>query len=273
MKRSLVLMLSIFLIGYAATPGITAATAPKTTPARLESALLGNTVPRMNLCVATFNIKACSNGTKLNEVAAAIKESAADIVGLQEVDMVCKRSGLQDQPALLSHLTGLPYYYFSKAMDYSGGQYGTLILSRYKITQGKTIALTTAQGIEPRSMGFCEMDINDCKLNVLNTHLSCSTAEATHICLKSLAQNIQALGLESFILLGDFNTVKTVVAPYFPQASFAWEEELNTMAGCAIDQILFTKPFIAENVIVWDAIAKEVSDHNLVSCNIAFTAP
>src|SRR5205085_9000055 len=85
------------------------------------------------LHVLVYNIHAGKDAKgvdSLERVAALVKETAADVVLLQEVDRNTTRSGNVDQVATLTHLTGL-YGEFGKSLDYQGGDYGIAILSRW----------------------------------------------------------------------------------------------------------------------------------------------
>ena len=106
--------------------------------------------------VMSYNIHHGRNvhGTiDIQRIGAIIKKAKADLVGLQEVDSVCARSGQIDQMKELARLTGM-HYTFRKHFDYDGGSYGLGILSRYPIVKtydkripsypegsGKTLAL------------------------------------------------------------------------------------------------------------------------------------
>src|SRR5690348_4890030 len=86
------------------------------------------------ITVLTYNIHhgAGTDGKyDLSRVADVIKKSGADLVALQEVDKGTKRTK-DDQPAELEKLTGL-HAVFGNAMNYDGGEYGDLILSRYPV--------------------------------------------------------------------------------------------------------------------------------------------
>src|SRR5262245_18009288 len=88
---------------------------------------------RAPLRILTFNIRH-GEGTdgvfKLARVADVINAQAPDLVALQEVDRGTRRVEGADQPAELARLTGL-HGTFGKAMDYDGGEYGLVILSRW----------------------------------------------------------------------------------------------------------------------------------------------
>ncbi|MEC3880091.1 endonuclease/exonuclease/phosphatase family protein [Parapedobacter sp. 10938] len=70
---------------------------------------------------------------RLDSIALFIKASGADLIGLQEVDSVCRRSGNIDQMQRLASLTGM-HYAFVRHRAYDGGAYGQGVLSRYPIS-------------------------------------------------------------------------------------------------------------------------------------------
>ena len=96
------------------------------------------------LTVMSYNIHHGTNAAEkdyLVEMALLIKASKADLVGLQEVDSVCKRSGNVDQMKRLAELTGM-HYAFARHFAYDGGAYGNGILSRYPISDIKNHRIT-----------------------------------------------------------------------------------------------------------------------------------
>lgn len=89
----------------------------------------------LTLNIMSYNIHAgfdMFNKPSIPQIAQVIKQSGANIVALQEVDIFTKRNPF-DMPKNLSELTGMPYYSFEKTIDYQGGQYGICILSKYPI--------------------------------------------------------------------------------------------------------------------------------------------
>jgi endonuclease/exonuclease/phosphatase family metal-dependent hydrolase len=83
------------------------------------------------LRVMSYNIhigQDASGKDQLAELAKYIKASDADILGLQEVDSVCIRSGKVDQMAFLAQATGMHYAY-QRHFSFDGGSYGIGILS------------------------------------------------------------------------------------------------------------------------------------------------
>ncbi|ULT41286.1 endonuclease/exonuclease/phosphatase family protein [Niabella defluvii] len=77
----------------------------------------------------------------LEAVADAIKKERPDVVALQEVDINTGRSGKVNQAAQLALKTGLKSFYFAKAIDHDGGDYGVAILSKYPLSDMKTYRL------------------------------------------------------------------------------------------------------------------------------------
>ncbi len=83
-----------------------------------------------SLRVMTYNIRAADYG--LNKVIATLKKGEADIIALQEVDKLVRRTGRIDQPKTIARSLGMNYV-FRKHFSYQGGEFGLALLSRYKI--------------------------------------------------------------------------------------------------------------------------------------------
>lgn len=87
------------------------------------------------LRVMSYNIHHGADRNEINTLDSMgyfIKKMQPDIVGLQEVDSVCERSGKVDQMKRLAAITGM-HYAFVRHFPYQGGAYGVGILSRYPI--------------------------------------------------------------------------------------------------------------------------------------------
>ncbi|ADB40954.1 endonuclease/exonuclease/phosphatase family protein [Spirosoma linguale] len=91
-----------------------------------------------SLKVMTYNIHHCnppSAGSKIDveAIARVITAEKPDLVALQEVDVNTERSGKGlNQAKELARLTGMNFF-FSKAIDHQGGDYGVAVLSRFPI--------------------------------------------------------------------------------------------------------------------------------------------
>lgn len=167
--------------------------------------------------VLVFNIHAGKDAggvDNLERVAALVRETAADIVLLQEVDVRTQRSGGVDQPAVLESLTGRSAA-FGRTLDYQGGLYGIAVLSRWPIVRDTMLQLPVSppQGraggsYEPRGALIASIDAPGGQITVINTHLDASGAE--HYRLQELATLVAEAARregEPGVLLigGDFN--------------------------------------------------------------------
>ncbi|WP_192350107.1 endonuclease/exonuclease/phosphatase family protein [Algoriphagus sp. Y33] len=143
----------------------------------------------------------------LDAIAKVIKESEAEVVGLQEVDVFTSRSGSDLHMAKeLAELVGMPYFYFSKGIDYQGGEYGTAILSKYPLSDTKTVLLPAEEGTEQRTISLATVTLEEgVRFQFANTHLDFSSATNS----LSQAEKIGEYFSEEtspIILVGDFNS-------------------------------------------------------------------
>ena len=139
----------------------------------LASAQQPGAAPK-TLRVLTYNIhhgEGLDKKLDLPRIAAVIKSTNPDLVAIQEVDLNTKRTNNVDTPAELAKLTGL-HAYFAKAMDYQGGAYGQLLLSKHPLEGTKTHLLPPAeQGVEPRIMAEAHVKIGNTSIAFFGTHL------------------------------------------------------------------------------------------------------
>lgn len=169
-----------------------------------SAATTAEVTPALTLRVGSYNIKHGADASgSLSLIGNVIKDAELDIVGVQEVDYKTQRVDGADQPAQLAAAAGMKYYKFARAIDYKGGEYGTLILSRYPIKEFTVTQLET-KGKEGRSIGHAVIDVNGTLIDFFNTHLSyeeSSLRVAQFQVLKKLLSDC-----ETYILTGDFNT-------------------------------------------------------------------
>ena len=167
--------------------------------------------------VLVFNIHAGKDAggvDNLERVAALVRETAADIVLLQEVDVRTQRSGGIDQPAVLDSLTGHSAA-FGRTLDYQGGLYGIAVLSRWPIVRDTMFQLPVSppQGraggsYEPRGALMAVIETPAGPVTVLNTHLDASGEEHYRLqelgTLSSIARRLSAAD-GPLLVGGDFN--------------------------------------------------------------------
>lgn len=144
----------------------------------------------------------------LEAIAKVIKESGADLVGLQEVDVHTIRSGKSsNQAEVLGEMTGMNVF-FSKGIDYQGGEYGTAILSKYPILQEERYELPNLEGLksEPRTLAVVTVEIGGSPLKFANTHLDYTNAENNLLQVNKVLEIFEGEKLP-VIMVGDFNAV------------------------------------------------------------------
>lgn len=161
----------------------------------------------------TYNIhhgRGIDRKLDLNRIAEVIKESDADLIGLNEVDRCfSRRSGYIDQLSWLSeklnmhHAFGAAITFRSRMSDFYG-QYGNALLSRYPIVFQKNYLLYFFRGIfEDRALLEADVQIQDQTLKIYVTHLSLSPLRQNkqiEYMLKKLKETELPV-----IVCGDFN--------------------------------------------------------------------
>lgn len=159
--------------------------------------------------IMTFNTQHClgyiEKKIDYDLMAKVIRESGADVIGLNEMRGQGISEGYDDQTGLLSRLSGIGYSYFAKAIDVRGkpDPYGNALLSRIPIVTAERILIPDPPREEK---GYYE---TRCLLKaslengftVLVTHFGLVRAEQ-----ESAVQTVlQNLAPERCILMGDFN--------------------------------------------------------------------
>ncbi len=219
--------------------------------------------PKMTttLRIGSYNIKhGAEAGLDLSKLGDVIKSRGLDIVGLQEVDYKTTRSDGVDQPARLAEESGLPYYAFVPAINFQGGKYGTLILSKYPISSSEVIPLISWDK-EARALGHAVIDVNGRELDFFNTHLSYEDKALRKLQFAEVAE--RTAQCENFILTGDFNTAD------FSEFSVLNANLINRTgrnyptfdSGSAIDNIVYTGAFTET---ASGTVTESRSDHYLL---------
>lgn len=171
---------------------------PAATPA-------ANTLKVMTYNIHHANPPARPGTIDLEAIADVIKSQSPDLVALQELDVNTKRSGEIDEVKRLAKLTGM-YSFFSKGIDFEGGQYGVAILSKYKITATERFPLPFREGIkaEQRSLAVVTIEFSNKKQMIF---------ACTHLDLKEEHRMLQVAEINrvlgnrksDVVLAGDFN--------------------------------------------------------------------
>ncbi|MFT3749724.1 MAG: endonuclease/exonuclease/phosphatase family protein [Agriterribacter sp.] len=238
---------------------------------KIQSGVTGNNIIK----VMTYNVHHCNPPEKpdvidVDAIAAVIKREKADIVAVQEVDVNTGRSGKINQAEQLALKAGYPAFYFAKAMDYDGGQYGVLILSRHPLSDTKThlLPMSELQKGEPRVMASATVTLPGGK----SYRFGCTHMEAYNKASRALqAKEICRIAGEAvlpFIVAGDLNATEgsdaiNILDEYFTRTCYNcpptfWEDGETG----AIDFIAFKPQKETFNVLSHIVVQnKEASDH------------
>lgn len=92
--------------------------------------------PPPKLRFVTYNILAGDRGLK--GIIDTLDTAKADIIGLQEVDKLTRRSGKADQPAKLAKALGMNVF-FAPHFPYQGGEFGLALLSKHPIVKARAV--------------------------------------------------------------------------------------------------------------------------------------
>lgn len=163
--------------------------------------------------VMTYNIHHANPPARkgiidLDAIAVVLAAQNPDFIALQEVDVNTRRSGGVNEAAILAEKLKM-YVYFSKAIDYDGGDYGVAILSKYPMKDEMTYNLPQIPGIEtePRVLATAKITLpNGRKLLLGSTHLDSEKDQATRELQIAEIRKIVEHTANPFVLGGDLNT-------------------------------------------------------------------
>ncbi len=162
------------------------------------------------LKVMSYNIhigQDASNKDQLQNIADLIKSSKADIVGLQEVDSMCNRSGKIDQMKFLAEKTGM-YYTYARHFAFDGGAYGIGILSRYPLSDIKDhrIILTSdgKSDAATRALLTASIFLGSKKTTFATVHMDYRDSNSRVAQSEELVKLLGTMDMP-VILTGDFN--------------------------------------------------------------------
>jgi len=163
------------------------------------------------LKVLTYNIHHANPPSKPNlidlpAIANVIKESGAELVALQEIDVNTIRSGKGiNQAEELGRLTGM-HSFFVKGIDFEGGDYGIAILSKFPFLKTDSLRLPMQEGVggEPRVLAMITIEpTKGKKITFASTHLELKT-ENRILQSKYIVEKLSKLKTP-VILCGDLN--------------------------------------------------------------------
>ena len=167
------------------------------------------------LRIMSYNIRNCKGLDNIHDIqrtADVIRNSDADIIAIQEVDSVTRRSKGVDIADTLAILCKMHAYY-STAIEYDGGKYGVAILSRKKAIATYRAALPGRE--EKRTILIAEYP----ELTFACTHLSLN--EEDRMASLEIIDSIAKECKKPFIIAGDLND--NPQSPFIKELSRNWK--------------------------------------------------
>jgi endonuclease/exonuclease/phosphatase family metal-dependent hydrolase len=216
--------------------------------------------------VATWNIRA-GRTAPIEEIATEIRGMGADVIALQEVDVVARRTGWVDQPVALAN--ALRYHYaFAASIKWSEGDYGLAVLSRWPIVDVQRHRIDGAEAAEPRIVLEVSVCADGRVLRLFNHHAD-GRAASRERGLAILRRIVTPAVGSGIVVLGDFNDYAD--APAVRGLLEAGLTDLGAGADAGttdhgrIDYLLTDAPLSAAGVSVWET---ERSDHHAVVADL-----
>ena len=169
---------------------------------------LSNTYSQEVVKIMSYNIHHGANAEsmdRMDSIAFLIKASGADIIGLQEVDSVCFRSGKVDQAKFLAEQLGM-HYAFVRHFEFEGGAYGQALLSKYPISQVENHRLPVASSASSTSVAFltAQIELPNNYLTIGVAHLDYRSDSSRQKQAEIILNILENQGNPVF-LLGDMN--------------------------------------------------------------------
>lgn len=175
----------------------------------VQSGLAVHSVKVMSYNIHHANPPSRADYIDVDAIARVIQKEQPALVALQEVDVYTKCSGQSvNEAAELAAKTGMKYYYFTKAIDYDGGDYGVAILSRFPLSAQHTYKLPTASGTngEPRVLATVQISLpHNQKLVFACTHLDAQRSDTNRLLQITAIVDILQKEKLPVIIGGDFN--------------------------------------------------------------------
>ena len=226
-----------------------------------------------HLIVMTYNIhhgEGEDGRVDMERIARVILDADPDLVAVQEVDRFVARTTRADQAQQLADLTGM-HMRFGFAINYQGGDFGNVILSKHPIHSYTTYPLPGEPG-EDRVLLHAKVAI-DSGANVpdtvsfMATHLD-TFKEPREAAIPLILDRIPATPTHLYILAGDLNAtpssrpmIDLQTRLELPQSDAPTFTHPARNPDRQIDYILFTSSTSWALDSVWTIDAPEASDH------------
>ena len=223
-----------------------------------EELLKGGKSDRLK--IATYNIhsgKDVNDRLDLEKTIDTLRETGAEIIGLQEVERHSWRTGFVDQAERIAEGLGMDYR-FEAGLKIWPFEFGNALLSKYPIRDVERIDLPSTR--ENRVGLLATLDVQGQDVQVLVTHLGLKQQErADHV--QKLVDKL-ANSDQPFLLIGDFNNTADAqeLKPLLKTLRQTANTPLVTFPGEGeqIDHIFVSKQFEVHGV---STLPSTASDH------------
>lgn len=231
------------------------------------------------LTVMAYNIHHANPPSKpqyidVDAIVEVIRKQSPDLVALQEVDVNTGRSGNIDQAKVIAEKLGM-YYFFAKAIDYDGGEYGQAILSKFPISDEKIHRLPSKEGSggEPRILATAKVEVGKRTfIRFGTTHLDAQRDPANRLLQVEKLNDIAAQEKFPLVVAGDFNA-----AEHTEPLQILGKEFISTCENCP-----FTIPVINPRRTIdfimmdkktsWEIVSHQVIDEQYASDHLPVVA-
>ncbi|MCX4241733.1 endonuclease/exonuclease/phosphatase family protein [Paraliomyxa miuraensis] len=156
--------------------------------------------------VMSWNVSAGRVGS-LEEIRDVLLEHRPDVVVLQELDVLVRRTGSVDQPRVLADALGYSYA-FAASLEFDGGDFGMAVLSWLPFADVRRISLPSESGYEPRIALDTTLCAGPLPLRVVDVHAD-FVPSANAAGLVALGEEVGSTLEAPTIIAGDFNAPLT----------------------------------------------------------------
>ncbi len=241
-------------------------------------------MPDRSIKLLTYNVHSCiGNDRKLDpgRIVSVIAEAGADIVALQEVDVLRHRTGGVDQAHTIASLLKMQVH-FHPALSVAEEQYGDAIITALPTGAVKAGPLPSIG--EQRGALSVEILVGDRKLLVINTHLGLRGRERIRQMTTLLNTGwLRGAANEPLpcILCGDFNAIPSS-ATYRLAARSLKDAQLAGKAAAKatfpslyplmrLDHIFVTDDLVVKKAaVLQNRLTRIASDHLPLLADIGF---
>lgn len=143
-------------------------------------------------------------GHNMNAIGKFLKEQQADIVALQEIEFGSWWNGRKNDAQLLADLAGYPHMAIVPHVKRMGLQYGTAILSKYRVIDSGGGMFKRSAMVFPKGFVKARIEWGESEVTVASIHLDFMSRRRRVRQVSDLEEALS--GSRPLIVMGDFNS-------------------------------------------------------------------